>query len=92
MRSILPLILFPLLLILLKIYLIRGIHQISPGNYWTIAYGLISFGSLKPLHAIEDEDYEQVFGVNVRGTLEIVRAASREMGAGGRVIVVTATI
>lgn len=47
---------------------------------------------MKPLHAIEDEDYEQVFGVNVRGTLEIVRAASREMGAGGRVIVVTATI
>ncbi len=46
MRSILPLILFPLLLILLKIYLIRGIHQISPSSYWTVAYGLLSLGSL----------------------------------------------
>lgn len=47
---------------------------------------------MKPLEAIEDEDYETVFGVNVRGTLDVVRAASRRMEDGGRIIVVTATI
>ena len=47
---------------------------------------------MKPLEAIEDEDYETVFGVNVRGTLDVVRAGARHMEAGGRIIVVTATI
>lgn len=47
---------------------------------------------MKPLEAIEDEDYETVFGVNVRGTLDVVRAAAKQMGDGGRIIVVTATI
>jgi len=47
---------------------------------------------MKPLEAIEDEDFETVFGVNVRGTLDVVRASARRMGEGGRIIVVTATI
>lgn len=47
---------------------------------------------MKPLEAIEDEDYETVFGVNVRGTLDVVRAAARHMGEGGRIVVITATI
>ncbi len=47
---------------------------------------------MKPLGEILDEDYEAVFNVNVRGTLEVVRAASRHMTEGGRIIFVTATI
>ncbi len=47
---------------------------------------------MKPLQAIEDEDYETVFGVNVKGTLDVVRAAAAHMTEGGRIVVVTATI
>lgn len=46
----------------------------------------------KPLDDIEDSDYETVFGINVRANLELIRAASEQMGSGGRIILVTATI
>jgi len=46
----------------------------------------------KPLDAIEDEDYEAVFGVNVRGSLEMIRAAAKRMKPGGRIVVISATI
>ena len=46
----------------------------------------------KPIEMLTDEDYESVFGVNVRGTFEIIRAASQEMKEGGRIVVVSATI
>jgi NAD(P)-dependent dehydrogenase (short-subunit alcohol dehydrogenase family) len=45
-----------------------------------------------PVQELDDEAYETVFGVNVRGTLDVIRAASREMKSGGRIVVVTATI
>lgn len=46
----------------------------------------------KPLEAIEDEDYDAVFGINVQGTLDVIRAASKEMTEGGRIVVISATI
>ncbi|MEO1657694.1 MAG: SDR family oxidoreductase [Pseudomonadota bacterium] len=46
----------------------------------------------KPLDDIQNQDYETVFGVNVRANLELVREASSRMGAGGRIILITATI
>lgn len=46
----------------------------------------------KPLPALSPADYEKTFGVNVRGTFEVVQAASNVMVAGGRIVVVTATI
>lgn len=46
----------------------------------------------KPIELLSDDDYESVFGVNVRGTYEIIRAASKEMKEGGRIVVVSATI
>lgn len=46
----------------------------------------------KPIEMLTDEDYESVFGVNVRGTFEIIRAASKEMKEGSRIVVVSATI
>lgn len=47
---------------------------------------------MKSLEAIEDDDYEKVFGINVRGTLELVRAAAIEMHPGSRIIIISATI
>ncbi|MEL7541736.1 MAG: SDR family oxidoreductase [Pseudomonadota bacterium] len=46
----------------------------------------------KPLDDIDDTDYESVFGVNVRANLELIRIASTQMVAGGRIILITATI
>lgn len=47
---------------------------------------------MKPLDEIQDADYEAVFGVNVRGALEVVRAAATCMQSGGRIVVISATI
>ena len=46
----------------------------------------------KPLDDIQASDYDTVFGVNVRANLELIQAASTHMKAGGRVILITATI
>ena len=46
----------------------------------------------KPLDDIQASDYDTVFGVNVRANLELIKAASTHMEAGGRVILITATI
>lgn len=47
---------------------------------------------VKPLPAITDADYEAVFDVNVRASLEVIRAAAAEMNAGGRIVAISATI
>lgn len=47
---------------------------------------------MKPLQEIDDAAYETVFGVNVRGSLEVIQAAAAHMGPGGRIVVISATI
>lgn len=47
---------------------------------------------VKPLEEIDDADYQAVFDVNVRASLEIIQAASAEMSEGGRIVVISATI
>lgn len=46
----------------------------------------------KPIGDLTDEDYAAVFDINVRANFEIIRAASRVMIQGGRIIAITATI
>ncbi len=46
----------------------------------------------KPIDSLTDADYASVFGVNVHGSFEILRAASKEMQEGGRIVVISATI
>ena len=46
----------------------------------------------KPLDRIDDADYQAIFDVNVRATLEVIRSAASVMSDGGRIIAVTATI
>ena len=46
----------------------------------------------KPLDELSLEDYESVFSVNVRASMEVIQAAGRVMDPGGRVISVSATI
>lgn len=46
----------------------------------------------KPIDSLTGQDYEAVFGVNVRGSFEVLRAAAKGMEEGGRIAVVTATI
>ncbi len=46
----------------------------------------------KPISDLTDEDYAAVFDINVRANFEIIRAASRVMTPGGRIIAITATI
>ena len=47
---------------------------------------------IKPLGELKDTDYEAVFEVNVQASLEVIREASRYMKAGGRIVVISATI
>lgn len=47
---------------------------------------------IRALPDITDADYEAVFGVNVRGSLEVIRAAAGVMAPGARIIVISATI
>ena len=47
---------------------------------------------MKPLQEIDDASYEAVFNVNVRASMEVIRAATAEMKAGGRIVAVSATI
>lgn len=46
----------------------------------------------KPIDQYSDEDYEAVFGINVRASFEVMRAAAAQMTQGGRIVAVTATI
>lgn len=46
----------------------------------------------KPIDQFYDEDFDAVFGVNVRASFEIIREAASLMGEGGRIVAVTATI
>lgn len=47
---------------------------------------------MKPLQELDDISYEAVFNVNVRASMEVIRAAATEMQAGGRIVAVSATI
>ena len=47
---------------------------------------------MKPLEQIDDASFEAVFDVNVRASLEVIRAAASEMKSGGRIVVISATI
>ncbi|MEM6929971.1 MAG: SDR family oxidoreductase, partial [Myxococcota bacterium] len=44
------------------------------------------------LTELQDDDYEKVFGINVRGSLEVIRASAHHLGSGGRIVVISATI
>ncbi|MEL7117113.1 MAG: SDR family NAD(P)-dependent oxidoreductase, partial [Pseudomonadota bacterium] len=46
----------------------------------------------KPINDLTDDDYAAVFDINVRANFEIIRAASKVMTKGGRIIAITATI
>ena len=46
----------------------------------------------KPLDDLSLEDYEAVFAINVRASMEVIQAASRTMTEGGRIITISATI
>ena len=46
----------------------------------------------KPISDLTDDDYAAVFDINVRANFEIMRAASKIMKRGGRIIAITATI
>lgn len=46
----------------------------------------------KPIDDLTDDDYAAVFDINVRANFEIMRAASKVMPSGGRIIAITATI
>ena len=46
----------------------------------------------RELDATDDDAYNTTFDVNVRGPLELVRAASAHMSDGGRIVVISATI
>ncbi|MEL6448517.1 MAG: SDR family oxidoreductase [Pseudomonadota bacterium] len=46
----------------------------------------------KPLDDLSLEDYESVFAINVRASMEVIQAAGQTMSAGGRIICVSATI
>ena len=45
-----------------------------------------------PIGDLTDEDYARVFDINMRASFEIMRAASKVMKPGGRIIAITATI
>lgn len=42
-----------------------------------------------PMTELRDEDYEQVFGINARGTFFVLREAAKRLRAGGRIIAVS---
>lgn len=46
----------------------------------------------KPLQELDDDSYDLVFDVNVRGSMEVIRAAAKVMPDGGRIVAVSATI
>ncbi|MEL7449968.1 MAG: SDR family oxidoreductase [Pseudomonadota bacterium] len=46
----------------------------------------------KPLDELSLDDYEAVFAINVRASMEVIQAAGRTMGEGGRIITISATI
>ena len=46
----------------------------------------------KPIGDLTDDDYAAVFDINVRANIEVMRAASKVMTRGGRIIAITATI
>ncbi len=46
----------------------------------------------KPIGDLSDDDYAAVFDINVRANFEIIRAASKVMTRGSRIIAITATI
>lgn len=46
----------------------------------------------RPINELTDEDFAATYSVNVHGNFEIIRAASKNMQRGGRIVVVSATI
>ncbi|MEM6988555.1 MAG: SDR family NAD(P)-dependent oxidoreductase, partial [Pseudomonadota bacterium] len=46
----------------------------------------------KPIDALSDADFDATFAVNVRGNYDVIRAASKSMTQGGRIVVISATI
>jgi 3-oxoacyl-[acyl-carrier protein] reductase len=48
--------------------------------------------SVAPLPAIQDADYDRIFGVNVRGLVYLLRAAAKSLNDQGRVITLSSTV
>lgn len=47
---------------------------------------------LSPLQSIEEEHYQRMFDVNVRGALFAIKAAAERMGEGGRIINISSVL
>jgi 3-oxoacyl-[acyl-carrier protein] reductase len=48
--------------------------------------------SVVPLTAIQDSDYERIYGVNVRSLVFLLRAAARSLHDHGRIVTISSTI